>query len=157
VVCGLAGSLVAALKPGTVVIPSAVADALGNVVECDPSLSSRLVRAARELGFEPSTLPLITLPLMATGSVREQWQSHGFGAADMESAHFAGAGTRLAVVRVIIDSPEQELSDEWIRPLTIVFRRSRWGEALRLALTAPQYALRAAQVVGRGLATLPSA
>jgi nucleoside phosphorylase len=133
------------------VIPSSVANASGNSIECDPWLSSRLIRAARELGFEPSTVPLITLPVMATGSARQLWRSRGFGAVDMESAHLADAGTRLAAVRVILDSPEHELSDEWIRPLTMVLRPARWGEALGLAFRAPQYALRAARVAARGL------
>lgn len=154
VVCGLAGSLTAALPPGSVVVPRSVASPAGSSIACDPQLQTAFVRAAQELGYEPSSAPLITLATMATGKERERWRERGFSSVDMESALIGASSGRLAVVRVVLDAPGQELSEEWMSPLSAIANVRRWPEAVSLLWHAPRYAMRAAAVVARGLRLL---
>lgn len=154
VVCGLAGSLTDALPPGTVVVPASVALADGTSVDCDAELQRVFTRACRDLGFEPSSAPLITLPVVVTGSERQTWHARGFAAADMESAVIATRGGRVAVVRVVLDSPAHEISQKWMSPMNAMTRPWLWPEAIRLAAAAPGYARRAARIVSRGLSML---
>jgi hypothetical protein len=154
IVCGLAGSLTEALPPGSVLVPSSIGLPSGQMVECDPALQNAFARAARELAFEPSFGAVVTLPEMTTGSARETWRQRGFIAVDMESGLVAGPGRHLGVVRVTLDGPGHEISREWMSPLGAITRPRLWPQALRLAIDAPRYALRAGQVVARGLSIL---
>ena len=151
VVCGLAGSLTDELAAGSVLIPQIVGLPSGESITCDSALQDAFLRAARELGFTPSSAPLITLPTMATGAEREAWRCRGFAAVDMESALAVAADGRLAVVRVVLDSPRREISGEWLSPVAALARPWLWPQAVRLAIDAPRYALRAARIVARGL------
>jgi 4-hydroxy-3-methylbut-2-enyl diphosphate reductase len=152
IVCGLAGSLTDELPPGSVVIPQRVALASGASFDCDARLVERLVAAARGLALEPSLGALVTGPSILTGPARQAWAARGFVAADMESALLAERGSPLGVVRVIVDSPGVELSALWLRPVRACLRPWLWPQALRLALTAPGYAMVAARVAARVLA-----
>lgn len=151
VVCGLAGSLAEDLRVGTVVVPASVSREDGSSVECDKGLQDRFLWAARELGFEASGAPMITLDSMLTGASREAWRRRGYVAVDMESAWLLPSRGRLAVVRVILDSPSRELAEEWLSPLSIAMRPRLWPQAAWLAIDGPRYALRAGRVVARGL------
>ena len=152
VVCGLAGSLTDELAPGSVVVPERVGLPSGSVIACDHLLFTALVKAARALGFEPACGLLLTAPEMLTGARRREWAERGFVAADMESALAVRAGSRLGVVRVVLDSPSHEVSGVWLRPLAAAVRPWLWPQAIRLGTTAPRYALRAAKIVALALA-----
>ncbi|HZU77438.1 MAG TPA: hypothetical protein VFA70_11780, partial [Dehalococcoidia bacterium] len=73
--------------------------------------------------------------------------AQGFAAVDMESGPLLHRQPHGAVVRVVVDSPAQELSPHWERPLRVLARPWLWPEAARLALAAPRYARLAAAVV----------
>jgi hypothetical protein len=155
VVCGLAGALMPGLRPGTVLIPECVGLPNGTNVQCDASLAQALCTAARALGLEPDTRPLLTTPALLVGKARHDWARRGFVAADMETGLLAGRGLRLAAVRVVLDGPDHEISAEWIHPSTALLRARAWRELIWLGRVAPQYALRAARILKVGLETLP--
>ena len=69
----------------------------------------------------------------------------------MESAHLAGHGARLAVVRVVLDTPERELSPKWERPWRAVLDPRLVREALWLLPHSRRFALRAAEVLADAL------
>lgn len=144
--CGLAGALSADLLPGTIVIPEIVGLATGEFVSCDPTLVATLIAAARKLGTEPVTGPLLTAPGLITGPDRRDWAGRGFVAVDMESGPLLQRH-RGAVVRVILDTPAHELAPEWESPRQMLTAPRLWPEAVRLAIAAPRYARLAARVV----------
>jgi hypothetical protein len=151
VTCGLAGSLISSLIPGTVHIPDLVRSPTGEVARCDPSLRVALIGAARSIGFNPETGPLLTAATIVTGSDRDAWSRRGFVAADMETGLLISRVPRFAAIRVILDSPERSISDRWLAPSTAVLRPTLWPELLWLVQAAPRYALRAARVLKAGL------
>lgn len=147
--CGLAGGVRRGVPSGTVVIPDEIARPNGERVGCDPELSARLRDAARTLGKEPLNAPLATCTTLVTGAERAVFSAHGFAAVDMETG--AVFGPRLAAVRVLLDTPERELSDAWLDPLTVLFRPHAWLELPWLARTAPRYARLAARIIRSAL------
>jgi 4-hydroxy-3-methylbut-2-enyl diphosphate reductase len=154
IVCGLAGSLIATLEPGTVLVPDLVCGDGGSVVRCDREIRDALIQAARSLGFNPETGPLLTASAIVTGPERYEWSARGFVAADMETALVAENRARFATVRVILDSPRRSISDDWEDPLQAIVTPSLWLELLWLAEAAPRYAFRAARVMRVGLERL---
>ena len=116
VVCGLAGALAPGLPPGTVLIPDRVGLADGSIMHCDPVLVQALVAAARNLHFRPDTGPMLTARSLIVGGDRHDWYQRGFVAADMETGLLAGQNLRVATIRVVLDSPEHGISQDWLRP-----------------------------------------
>lgn len=114
---------------------------------CDPVLVQALVTAARALGFQPDTRPLLTAPSLVVGKERGDWYRQGFVAADMETGLLGGRDLRVATVRVVLDSPEYNISQDWLRPARALIQPRLWRELFWLARAAPRYALRAAQVL----------
>ena len=153
VVCGLAGALAPGLHPGTVLIPDWVGLADGRIVHCDPILVQALLKAARALHFQPDTGPLLTAQSLIVGGDRHDWSERGFVAADMETGLLAGRNLRVATIRVVLDSPEHGISQDWLRPTSALLQPSLWKELFWLSRVAPQYALRAAHVLKVGLGT----
>jgi uridine phosphorylase len=149
IVCGVAGGLRRGVPTGTVVVASEVARHDGTVVATDAALRKALERGARACGFEPLVAPVLTTQTIVAGGERRRWADRGFAAADMESAGVVA--DRLAVVRVILDTPERELSTEWLRPLHAVFQPRLWGELQWLARHAPHCARASAIVARAGL------
>lgn len=147
IVCGLAGALAPGLPPGTVLIPEQVGLVDGEIMPCDPALVQALMTAARSLGFQPDTRPLLTAPSLVVGKERGNWHRQGFVAADMETGLLAGRNLRVATVRVVLDSPEYGISQDWLRPARALVQPRLWRELLWLARAAPRYARRAAQVL----------
>lgn len=145
--CGLAGALSPSLRPGTVLIPEWVGLPTGEWRRCDVALARALENAARSLGFAPLTAPLITTAHLVTGRDRDHWCRRGFVAADMETGLLLGRNPRGAAVRVVLDSPRHELAANWEQPRRALLIPWLWPQTLRLGLTAPRYALRAAAVV----------
>ncbi|HLI52372.1 MAG TPA: hypothetical protein VKU87_11270 [Thermomicrobiaceae bacterium] len=146
ILSGLAGSLVPELAPGSVLIPSLVADVDGNRFECDPRLVERLRQSARSRGFEPRDGHLLTAPNIVTGIERQMWAERGFAAVEMEAVILARTATPFATVRVILDSPSRSLSRGWEHPAGALASLDGWREVAWLAAAAPLYTLRSARI-----------
>ena len=58
---------------------------------------------------------------------------------------------RLAAVRVILDTPQRELSEVWLHPATALVRPDVWPQALWLARQGPRCARLAAEVLAAAL------
>ena len=147
--CGLAGGLRDDLPTGTILIPDAVRTAQGESIACDVPWVARLRAAARSLGHDCIDLPLLTSGTLVTGDERAHWAQRGFAGVDMETA--ALAATRIAAVRVILDTPQRELSAEWLHPMRALLRPSNWAQAFWLAREAPRCSDLAARVVAAAL------
>lgn len=143
--CGLAGGLHHHLPTGTVVIPFDVLRPDGTSMHCDRELSERLIAAARARGTEPVTDPIVTTTHLITGDDRRTWSQRGYAAVDMETGLLRAA--RVAAVRVVLDTPLRELSEEWLRPARALFNPRLWPEAMWLARHGPRCAKLAAAIV----------
>ena len=144
--CGLAGGIRHGVPSGTVVIPNEIMRPNGERVTCDPELTVHLRDAARTLGEDPVSDLLVTTTTLVRGSQRAEYAAHReVAGVDMESGLIHAP--RLAVVRVILDTPERELSDAWLRGLGVIFRPDAWRELPWLARFAPRYARLAASIV----------
>jgi len=154
IVCGLGGGLRAGIPSGTVVIASEVLRDDGTTVTTDSELSAALAAGARSLGFEPLVAPLLASATLVLGAERERWAQRGYAVADMESGLVDAR--RLAVVRVVLDTPERELSPEWLNPVSACTQPRLWGELLWLMRAAPRYARVASEVVRAGLSRTAS-
>jgi Phosphorylase superfamily len=150
---GLAGGLAADLSSGTVVIPRQVAREDGVLVNCDLEWSLALEGASRRLGYPTSTASLLSADALVTHAGRDMWAARGFAAVDMETAMLAGMVPRIAAVRVVLDTPAQEISPAWERPARAALDPRNWREGAWLARAAPRFSRRAALVVAAALAS----
>jgi hypothetical protein len=151
IVVGLCGAM-AELAPGTIAIPRSVSTPDGDPLDCDQAMVDRLVDGARSLGLRSETGPMLTSPALVTGDARQRWADLGFPTADMEAGLVLRRGP-AAVVRVVLDTPDHELSTDWGHLTPATFVPARWGELLWLARTAPGAAGLAAEVVRAGLSS----
>lgn len=147
--CGLAGGLRREVPSGTVLIPDQIGRRSGMRLACDPELVACLRDAARALGVNPLSAPLLTTSALVRGAERETFANFGYAAVDMESG--AIEATRIAAVRVILDTPERELSDVWLHPLSIFLQPRALLELPWLARNAPRYARLGAQIIRKAL------
>lgn len=152
VTCGLAGALRPALPTGSVIVPDRVLRPGGEWLGCDPVLVEVLVAAARRLGMEPERGPLATSPELVRGSAREQWARRGCVAVDMETGLLTTP--RVAAVRVILDTPDREISEAWRHPALALLRPAAWGEAVWLRREAPRCAALAAAVLAEAVRSM---
>lgn len=143
--CGLAGGLRDDLPTGTVLVPDTVQRPDGSHIVCDVPLAGILRRSAHDLGLRFSAAPLLTSSTLVRGSQRAAWAKRGYAAVDMESGLLVAP--RIAVVRVILDTPHRELSTAWLQPSTVVFHPRAWVELPWLAREGPRCARLAAQVL----------
>jgi len=143
--CGLAGGLSRELPTGTVLIPREVARVDGNRVACDEAMQRALVEAARRLGFDPVEEPMMTSATIVHGEERARFAERGFVGVDMESGLIDAP--RIAVVRVILDTPDNELSAAWARPAIALMNPLLWPQAAWLARNAPRCARIAAVIL----------
>ena len=143
--CGLAGGLRRDIAGGTVLVPREVRRLDGSTLQCDREMTEKLAEAARRLGFEPVLDPMLTSAAIVNGTERERWARAGYVGVDMETGLLQAP--RIAAVRVVLDTPAQELSTEWLNPARALRNPRNWGQALWLARHAPRYARRAAAVV----------
>jgi 4-hydroxy-3-methylbut-2-enyl diphosphate reductase len=148
--CGLAGGLRDDVPSGAVLIPVTVGLADGTMLACDPELVAALTAAARTLGFEPIADAMLTADSIVRGEERARWAARGFAGVDMETGRLRSSA--VAAVRVVLDTPRQELSADWERPPAAMMRPWNWPQAVWLARFAPPYARRAAQIVRQALA-----
>jgi hypothetical protein len=144
---GLCGGLLPEQTPGTVVIPTQVADERGVTHACDPGVVLALQKAARYLRLPVTGGSLISTSGMVTGTERAMWAGRGHVAVDMESAAAAESAQRFGVLRVILDTPSHELSAAWANPGRAIRQPSNWSEAIWLGVNAPRYALRVGAVL----------
>ena len=148
---GLAGGLAADLSPGTVVVAGSVAHEDGAAVDCDRAFSASLAAASRRLGHPTAEGAMLTATGLVTGADRGRWAARGFLAVDMESSFLAGHGAGLAVVRVILDTPQHELSPKWEHPWRALLDPRLAREAIWLLPHSRRFALRAADVLAEAL------
>jgi hypothetical protein len=142
---GLCGGLRSGVASGTVLVPNEIECPDGRRIACDEETAAHLRDGARQLREDPLNAPLVTSATLVRGPERGAWAARGFAGVDMESGLITAP--RLAVVRVILDTPEHELSDAWLKPLGVLFRPDAWHELPWLARTAPRYARLAARIV----------
>jgi hypothetical protein len=148
--CGLAGGLRPDLATGSLVIADRVRRPNGEVFVCDRALVLALVGTARKYGYEPIVAPIATSATLVTGAERRALAREGYAAVDMESGMIVAP--RVAVVRVVLDTPSRELSRAWIRPARALVNPALWGQAVWLAREAPRCARIAAEVAAGVLA-----
>jgi hypothetical protein len=151
VACGLAGALSEQLRPGAVLIPAWVGLPSGERLPCHAPLVAALTTAARHLGWEPVLAPLLTAPRLVTGRARSRWEAWGFAAVDMETGWLLRHQPVGATVRVVLDTPRQDLSPRWEQPWQALGEPRLWRQLAWLGLHALPYALRAALVVRAAL------
>jgi len=130
-VVGFCGAVAAGLRPGDVVVAGEVRGPEG-VTACE---TQPVVAALAALGVENVRVgPVVSADHVVRGAERAALAAQGALAADMESAWLApaAAGKPFAVLRVVLDTPDRELS----RPLaTLASGLAAW-RALRRATPA---------------------
>lgn len=151
VLCGLAGSLVADLPPGSVVVPTGVGLPDGRRFSCHSGWVEALTAAAARLGLPVDSGPLLTAPSLVTGADRAAWAAQGYRSADMETGLVLARGRQVATVRVVLDTPGRSISDRWERPHQALWRPRLWEELLWMAWYAPRHARLAARIVREAL------
>jgi 4-hydroxy-3-methylbut-2-en-1-yl diphosphate reductase len=133
VVAGFCGAVDPTLRPGDVVVATELRSPEGTAVLCS---AGPLVAALKRMGVERVRLgPIASLPRIARGDEVRALAEAGVIAVDMESAWLveAAAGRPLAVLRVVVDTPE--------RPLSRIFATLRGGRTAYRALRTAAPAL----------------
>jgi hypothetical protein len=143
--CGLAGGLRKDLPTGTLLLPRKVRRPGGGTLQCDEALVEALAIGARTLGVEPVFDPLLTAESIVNGAARTYWARQGYAGVDMETGRLTAS--RVAAVRVILDTPESEISADWAVPWRALLKPANWPQARWLAREAPRAAALAAAVV----------
>lgn len=147
--CGLAGGLRADLPTGTIVIPSAIATSDGVAIACDAAWTARLRDAALRLGYAYIDAALLTSDALIVGDQRNAWAARGFAAVDMETARIPAHA--IAAVRVVLDTPQRELSPDWLNPSRAALNPKNWGQMFWLAREGPRCADLAARIIAAAL------
>ena len=148
---GLGGALTDERAPGTVVIPDRVAGEDGRSWATDAAWSDALRTASLRLGFPTAAGALVSTAEVVSGAGRAALAQRGYDAVDMESAAVAAQVTRLAVLRVILDTPSHEISPRWSRPGLAALDPRLWPQGYWLARHSPRFAARAAAVLAEAL------
>lgn len=146
--CGLAGGLRSDLPTGTVVVPARVRRPDGTHLECDAQLTALLTSAARELGYRVVNDPVLTSASLVYGAERAAWAPE-YAAVDMETGLIRA--DRIACVRVILDTPQREISPAWLTPLRAALTPSAWRDLPFLAREGPRCSTIAAEVLSRAV------
>jgi hypothetical protein len=151
--CGLAGGLREGVPTGSVLIPRRVVRADGTVLECDAQAVQALDAAARELGYEPLADPMVTQSTLVYGKEpRAALAARGFAGVDMETG-LIGA-PRVACVRVVLDTPQREISPVWLHPAKALFTPRAWADLPMLIVHGNRCARIAARVAAKGASSL---
>lgn len=153
--CGVAGGLREDLPTGTVLIPSSIRSPQDSIIECDPAASEALRNAAVALGYEPVDAPLITSASLIYGADRMTLAAQGYAGVDMESALIRA--DRIACVRVVLDTPQREISAVWEKPWRVPFHPRAWRDLPFLAHEGPRCARIAAQIIASAVPALREA
>ena len=147
--CGIAGALRTGLRTGSVLVPRSVLRPDETLLQCDEELTQALARAAEQLGYEPVDAPLLTSARLVHGDERSRWASKGYAGVDMETGLIDAS--RIACVRVVLDTPEREISPAWQRPSSVFVTPAAWRDLPFLAREGPRCAQIAAEIVGLAL------
>lgn len=142
--CGLAGGLRADLPTGALLIPREVRRPSGDALLCDAEIVEALAARARSLGVEPVFDRMVTADSIVRAGARNEWAQRGYAGVDMETGLIVAR--RVAAVRVVLDTPQHELSAEWRAPLLAMLKPWNWPQAFWLAREAPRAAALAARV-----------
>lgn len=145
IVCGVAGGLRSDLPTGTLMLPREIRRPDGTTLRCDAALLEALAEGARTLGLDPVYDPMVTSETIVSGSARAQWARRGYAAVDMEAGRVHAP--RVAAVRVILDTPQRDLSPDWAVPWRALLKPANWPQARWLSREAPRAAAIAARVV----------
>ena len=148
---GLGGALTDEYAPGTVVVPDRVAAEDGASWPTDPAWRDALRAASLRLGLPTAAGTIVSTAEVVTGAGRTSLAQQGYDAVDMESAALAAQVPRLAVLRVILDTPSQEISPRWSRPVLAALDPRLWPQGYWLARNSPRFAARAAAVLAEVL------
>ena len=147
--CGLAGGVRRDLPTGTVLVPREIEHPDGSRRICDAALVAALVAGAAALRSDAVTGILATSRTLVHGSERAPYAARGVVAVDMESALIDAE--RIAAVRVVLDTPERELSAAWLHPLRVLIEPQAWPELPWLMREGPRCARLAAAVIAQAL------
>lgn len=150
--CGLAGGLRDDLPTRTVLIPKRVGRPDGTQVACDPRAVEALTAAAHELGYLPVHEPPITAGSLVHGPERALWAQRGYAGVDMETGLLRAS--RIACVRVVLDTPSREISPAWLHPLRALLQPSAWRDLPFLMREGPRCSAMAAAVAARAAKVL---
>lgn len=142
--CGLAGGLRAGLPAGTVLVPRRVRRPDGSELLCDPAAVDALTRAAVRLGCTVVQDPLLTAKTLVYGPERQTWAAQGYAGVDMETGLIEAP--RVACVRVILDTPEHEISPAWLQPARAMLQPRAWLDLPFLMREGPRCSSIAARV-----------
>jgi hypothetical protein len=145
--CGLAGGLGTAVATGTVLVPMRVRRPDGTEFACDPRAVDALANAARELGCPVVCDPLVTTAELVHGMERAHWAAQGYAGVDMETGLLTAP--RVACVRVVLDTPEREISPAWTHPARAILHPGAWRDLPFLLRQGPRCAAIAARIAAR--------
>lgn len=148
---GLGGALTDEHPPGTVVVPDRVAAEEGQSWATDRAWSDELRAASRRLGLPTAAGTIVSTAAVVSGRERAALARRGYDAVDMESAAVAARVPRLAVLRVVLDTPSHEISPRWSRPALAAIDLRLWPQAYWLARHSKRFAARAAAVLVEAL------
>ena len=143
--CGVAGGLREDLPTGTVLIPREVRRPNGSMLRCDDELVELFAQSCRRLGVEPIFAPLLTAGEIVRGKARAHWAAQGYAGVDMETGRIDAP--RVAAVRVVLDTPQREISGDWQSPFLAILKPWNWPQAFWLARETPRAAALAASVI----------
>ena len=147
--CGVCGGLRGDLPAGTVLIPRSVRRPDGTIQSCDQTTVEALSAAARALGVEPVDAPLLTSDAIVHGADRQAWAEQGYAGVDMETGRMQADG--IAAVRVILDTPQHEISPAWADPKTVIMHPRAWMDLPMMARDAPRWVKLSASIISRAL------
>jgi len=147
--CGLAGALARDLPTGTVLVPDQVLRPNGDRLVCDPELCAALRASASALGARVVRDPLVTTTSILHGAQRRFWADLGYAGVDMETGCIDAP--RIAAVRVVLDTPQREISPAWSHPLAALTQPGVWRDLTWLPWEGPRCARLAARILAGAL------
>lgn len=153
--CGVAGGLRDDLPTGTVLIPNSVRCPDDSVVECDAAANEALRNAASARGYTAIDAPLFTSATLLYGANRKSLAAEGYAGVDMESGLIQAE--RVACVRVVLDTPQREISPVWEKPWRVPLHPRAWRDLPFLAREGPRCARIAAEIIAAAVPALRAA
>lgn len=150
--CGLAGGLREDVPTGTVLIPERVARPDGSEFACDALAVEALTAAAKTLHLRIMHDPLVTSETLVYGAPRHALAARGYAGVDMETGLLRAP--RIACVRVVLDTPQREISPAWLQPVRAMLQPRAWLDLPFLIREGPRCSAIAAQIAAaaaRGL------
>lgn len=151
--CGLAGGLRDDVPTGTVLIPHRVRRPDGSAFECDAAAVRALTQAAQDGGYRVLHDPLVTSATLVHGAERQVWAQRGYAGVDMETGLLRAP--RVACIRVVLDTPQREISPAWLQPARAMVQPRAWLDLPFLIREGPRCSAIAADVAARAARFTP--